>query len=292
MRALRKGGRDLIVVAVIVTFLAALALSGAARSAPDRQASREGFSSRRFAFSGSLPSGWSRSPKRLVPLLMPREVLSVGTAPMPVGGGGNCGREPVAAIARMRAGDALVSIQEYAVAPRMRPLARTFPLLSTYSSAARLGLRPYPGTRLELRPGGPPRPARRILRTVDTGRRPCRSAIRAAPSMPSSTSRARRHPGACARSSRSSADWNFGTSRWSEPSGQGFRQSAGEGEEGRRGEALRVEPESRRRRLASARRARGRGARRSGGRGRVRGLRRSLAVAGGDGGGRAGRGSR
>jgi len=86
------------------------------------------FSSARYALEGTLPSGWQRSEARLVPLLMPREVLSVGNFPMPAGGGGNCGREPVVAIRRMRPGDALISIQEYEVTARMRPhLVRTFP---------------------------------------------------------------------------------------------------------------------------------------------------------------------
>jgi hypothetical protein len=90
--------------------------------------SAHAFASERYSFRGRLPYGWRRSDARLVPLLMPREVLSVGTFPMPVGGGGNCGREPVAAIRRMRPGDALVSIQEYAVTARMRPhLTRSFP---------------------------------------------------------------------------------------------------------------------------------------------------------------------
>lgn len=145
MGRLREGGRDLIVVAVI---LAALALSGAIGSASEpgriQEESRNGFASDRFGFSGSLPDGWSRSAERLVPLLLPKEILSVGTGPMPTGGGGNCGREPVAAIARMRPGDALVSIQEYAVTGRMRArMVETYPPLGTYSSADRLGLRRY-----------------------------------------------------------------------------------------------------------------------------------------------------
>jgi hypothetical protein len=148
MGALRKRGPDRIVIAVLVAIVVALALSGAAESAPDGSASQGRFSSQRFAFSGSLPQGWSRSPKRLVPQLMPREVLSVGTAPMPVGGGGDCGREPVAAIARMGPGDALLSVQEYVVTARMRSrLGDTYPLLSTYSSPDRLGLRSYAGGR-------------------------------------------------------------------------------------------------------------------------------------------------
>src|ERR1700709_2493718 len=47
--------------------------------------------------------------------------------PMAVGGGGNCGREPVASIRRMGPGDALVSIQEYVVTAKMRHhLTRTY----------------------------------------------------------------------------------------------------------------------------------------------------------------------
>lgn len=107
--------------------------------------------SERYSFQGRLPPGWQRSDARLVPLLMPREVLSVGTFPMPVGGGGNCGREPVAAIRRMRRGDALVSIQEYAVTARMRPhLARSFP-----PKSHQLGLPRLRFGRLASAPGDP-----------------------------------------------------------------------------------------------------------------------------------------
>jgi hypothetical protein len=135
MGILRRGGRDLAIVAVIVAALVAV-LTGAVGSASDPKAARDGFASQRFAFSGSLPSGWNRSARRLVPLLMPREVLSVGTAPMPVGGGGNCGREPVAAIARMRPGDVLLSIQEYVVTRRMRCSSRP-PLLVSHAAVPR-----------------------------------------------------------------------------------------------------------------------------------------------------------
>jgi hypothetical protein len=118
-RALLTGG--LAIVAVALGGLSGSGVSG----------SDSGFqpvSSERFAFEGLLPAGWRRSEGRLVPLLMPREVVSIGTFPMPAGGGGNCGREPVAAIRRMRRGDALISIQEYVVTKRMRPeFTRTFP---------------------------------------------------------------------------------------------------------------------------------------------------------------------
>jgi hypothetical protein len=109
--------------------LAALAVAGALGTLVSGSGSSlRTYASDRYSFEGRLPPGWQRSGARLVPLLMPREVLSVGTFPMPAGGGGNCGREPVAAIRRMRRGDALVSIQEYVVTARMRPLStRSFP---------------------------------------------------------------------------------------------------------------------------------------------------------------------
>jgi hypothetical protein len=80
---------------------------------------------------------------------MPREVLSVGTFPMAAGGGGNCGREPVVAIRRMRPGDALISIQEYTVTAPMRPLATgSFPPKSEV-----LGLRGLRFGRIAIAPG-------------------------------------------------------------------------------------------------------------------------------------------
>lgn len=93
--------------------------------------------------SARLPAGWHRAPTRLVPrLAMPRERVSVATFPIAVGGGGNCGREPVAAIRRMRPGDALISIQEYAVGARLRRHLRSaFP--------------PRSGIRLDAQRGGP-----------------------------------------------------------------------------------------------------------------------------------------
>jgi hypothetical protein len=126
-------GRLGALLAVVVTTVG-LVLSGAAGSAPtkdaastkDEGAGRRSYSSRRYGFSLSLPPGWQRAQARLVPkLLSPLEILSVGTFPMPVGGGGNCGRYPIAAIERMQSGDALVSVQEYATNPKMRARAGT-----------------------------------------------------------------------------------------------------------------------------------------------------------------------
>jgi hypothetical protein len=118
-RATRIGALLAIVVASVL-----LALSGVAGSASSGNARWRSHSSARYGFSLALPPGWRMSPKRLVPkLISPLEIFSAGTFPMPVGGGGNCGRYPIAAIERMRSGDALVSVQEYAMTKEMR--ART-----------------------------------------------------------------------------------------------------------------------------------------------------------------------
>jgi hypothetical protein len=103
----------------------AIALTGIAGSVPNKDAAGHGnYVSERYGFSTSVPAGWRRARARLVPkLLSPLEILSLGTFPMPVGGGGNCGREPIAAIERMRSGDALVSVQEYALNGAMRARA-------------------------------------------------------------------------------------------------------------------------------------------------------------------------
>jgi len=87
------------------------------------------YSSERYGFSVPVPGGWHRSRARLVPhLLDPREIVSLGNFGMRVGGGGNCGREPSAAIERMRRGDALVTIQEVGVFAKLRShLRRNFP---------------------------------------------------------------------------------------------------------------------------------------------------------------------
>ncbi len=75
----------------------------------------------RLAFELPLPAHWRIAPRALVDtLLMPREALSVGTFAMPVGGGGNCGREPIAALRAMKPGDALITVQEYEVTRGLR----------------------------------------------------------------------------------------------------------------------------------------------------------------------------
>jgi hypothetical protein len=119
--------RPAVVIAAVAVVLAAwLGLAGALVAPFERRGDVE---STAHASAPALPAGWQRSPARLVPrLLMPRERISVGTFPMTVGGGGNCGREPIASIRRMRPGDALVSIQEYVVTRKLRRhLHRAFP---------------------------------------------------------------------------------------------------------------------------------------------------------------------
>jgi hypothetical protein len=136
-----------------VAVVALLAVSSGPAALSPASASRP-YVSRAERFSLRIPPGWQRARARLVPkLLMPREILSVGTFPMPVGGGGNCGREPAAAIERMKPGDALVSIQEVAVTEKMRArLAQGFPPRPSHFGLPRLpapprarGSAPQPG---------------------------------------------------------------------------------------------------------------------------------------------------
>jgi hypothetical protein len=109
--------------------LVAVAVSGGIVSGATDRPSGSVHSSGRHAFELPLPAGWRLSPRRLVDtLLMPREVLSAGTFPMPVGGGGNCDREPIAALRAMAPGDALITVQEYNVTERLRRhLTTNFP---------------------------------------------------------------------------------------------------------------------------------------------------------------------
>jgi hypothetical protein len=112
---------------VVAAFAIALAVTARSASTEDAAGGAR-FASQRYGFSASVPAGWQRARARLVPkLLSPREILSLGTFAMPVGGGGDCGREPIAAIERMETGDALVSIQEYALNGAMRARTRRAP---------------------------------------------------------------------------------------------------------------------------------------------------------------------
>jgi hypothetical protein len=118
----------LIALGLALAIAAAVALSGPAGLAATGSGG-DRVSSSRYAYSAAVPEGWHRSRARLVPdLLMPREIVSLGNFPMRVGGGGDCGREPSASIRAMRPGDALLTVQEVAVTPRLRPrLPRLFP---------------------------------------------------------------------------------------------------------------------------------------------------------------------
>ncbi|MBS1862029.1 MAG: hypothetical protein JSS68_09990 [Actinobacteria bacterium] len=131
-RTNRRGGLGfhflLIVLAALTGITAFIAVAAGAESpagARDRgraaASSGRTVQSGRYGYSLSLPAGWHRAPHRLVPrLLDPREILSLGAGPLPVGGGGDCRRDPITAIDRMRSGDALITIQEEAEGPGMR----------------------------------------------------------------------------------------------------------------------------------------------------------------------------
>ncbi len=125
-----------VIVAMLVG-IPALAGSGSASERPPRT-----YTSKRYGYSLVLPAGWQRAARRLVPrLLDPREILSIGTFFMPVGGGGNCGREPVAALERMEPGDVLVTFQEDAESRAMKRRLKYEPLPSLRRSLSELTLR-------------------------------------------------------------------------------------------------------------------------------------------------------
>jgi hypothetical protein len=125
-----------LIVALLVA-IPALAGSGSSSESGPRT-----YTSERYGYSLALPAGWQRAPQRLVPrLLDPREILSIGTFFMPVGGGGNCGREPVAALERMEPGDALVTFQEDAENRAMKGRLKYEPLPSLRKALWELRLR-------------------------------------------------------------------------------------------------------------------------------------------------------
>ena len=87
------------------------------RSAPDGrspQADRSAPTSRSARADGirvTIPPGWHAARASLTPHLVdPREVLSVGTGPLPAGG--RCAQFPSAALAALRPTDGLVTLQE------------------------------------------------------------------------------------------------------------------------------------------------------------------------------------
>jgi hypothetical protein len=98
-----------------------------------------------------LPPGWYVAPRRLVPALInPREILSMGTGRLPVGGGGNCGRYPEAALERMRLGDRLISVQ----GSGGPPAAAWFRREDRWTHGFELG--PLREPAIRRRPHGPP----------------------------------------------------------------------------------------------------------------------------------------
>jgi hypothetical protein len=136
--------------AAVVPLAVLAAVAVAPGAVPAHSGKSEGgprYVSRRYGLSVPVPAGWHPSRARLVPkLLAPREVVSLGDFGMRVGGGGNCGREPAASIRRMRAGDALVSLQEVPVFARLRAhLRRSFPPLPRRLAFADLRWIPDPG---------------------------------------------------------------------------------------------------------------------------------------------------
>jgi hypothetical protein len=126
--------------AVIVALVVAIPALAGSGSASER--GPQSYTSERYGYSLVLPAGWQRAERRLVPrLLDPREILSIGTFFMPVGGGGNCGREPVAALERMEPGDVLVTFQEEAESRAMKRRLRNEPLPSLRRTLSDLRLR-------------------------------------------------------------------------------------------------------------------------------------------------------
>jgi hypothetical protein len=118
----RIAARDGLVVVALLA--AALVFGLSATSGSTEEAGRPSGKTivdGRFGYTVRLPAAWRGAASPLVPdLLDPREILAVGNFRMPVGGGGNCGSEPVVAIRRMAPGDALVELKEVAVNRSMR----------------------------------------------------------------------------------------------------------------------------------------------------------------------------
>lgn len=112
--------RGLLAAATIGLIIAASATSGSEqRSQPSAWRT---YQSADGELAASFPAQWHPAPRRLVRWLVdPREVLSLGTGPLRIGAGGNCGRYPAAALVRMRARDRMISIQ------RSTPRAGTRP---------------------------------------------------------------------------------------------------------------------------------------------------------------------
>jgi hypothetical protein len=71
------------------------------------------YTDHRHGFRVTFPSSWRRAPRPLDPMLSnPKEILSLGSGPLPVGGGGDCHLFPAKAMAAMGPRDVLVSLKE------------------------------------------------------------------------------------------------------------------------------------------------------------------------------------
>ena len=83
-------------------------------SAPASTAGWRGFSLPQRGLRGAVPARWQVSGRDLLPKLIdPHEVLAIGTGPLPVGRGGNCGAYPIKALAAMGPRGALISVLQY-----------------------------------------------------------------------------------------------------------------------------------------------------------------------------------
>jgi hypothetical protein len=100
--------------------VAGLALAACALAVGDPAPAPEWttYRSRTDGLTVRFPSAWQAASSRLVPeLVNPKEILSLGTFTLPVGGGGNCDRYPAAALVRMAPADRMISIQRAGVGP-------------------------------------------------------------------------------------------------------------------------------------------------------------------------------
>jgi hypothetical protein len=148
--AARKGGMRLVVAIAAVAALAMGTITSGAGKVPRWTSISE------HGVAGRIPPAWNLAQGRLVRnLINPREVMTVGTGPLPAGAGGNCGRYPAAAMAAMRGGDRLVSIQ---TSPKVEG-AKWFGRLDVWPDHAQL-----PKARPMLIADGPePRVAHRVF---------------------------------------------------------------------------------------------------------------------------------
>jgi hypothetical protein len=117
-----------LLLVLVGTFLTAITIGTESGNGDDGVRPDGLFRSSEHGFTLILPPEWRIASHRLVAgLTERREILSAGTGPMVVGRGGNCGRYPTAAMARLDPGDVLISIQERRSArgdPRPSHLAR------------------------------------------------------------------------------------------------------------------------------------------------------------------------